>query len=88
MEHFVPKLTFAVIIAALLVWVAWRFFSALFKMPGDKNHGDSGTKHQGNVNCIPVSCIPCGTSYCTCLPECPLCGSNQRNELVREPSIV
>jgi len=37
----------------------------------------------GNVNCI-----PCGTSYCTCHPECPFCGSEETNELVRDLSSV
>ncbi len=44
-------------------------------------------KH-GSVRCIPVNCIPCESGYCTCLPECPLCGSEERNELVRDLSSV
>jgi len=41
-----------------------------------------------SVKCIPGNCMPCGTCYCTCLPECPLCGSEERNELVRDLSSV
>jgi len=83
-----PKGDFAFLIGVLLFWVTWCFFRVLFKIFGDKNDSDPRRQHHGSVKCIPVNCIPCGTTHCTCLPECPLCESEERNELVRELSSV